>query len=89
MGVKISRGPSVWSTYGPEIVCLYSCAYEMLRKVSLFTAIQEEKEKKIISFTALFEHEALLSSPPPDLISLGSLNESFSAPVLQCACHFQ
>lgn len=49
------------------------------------------KGKKIISFTALFEHEGLLSSssPPPDLVSPGSINGSHSAPLLRCARHFQ
>lgn len=83
MGVKISRGPSVCSTYGPEVVCLYSRAYEMFRReVSLL--VWTRRGKKNISFTALFEHEALLSSPspPPDLLSPGSVNGSFSAPLL-------
>lgn len=35
MGVQISRGPSVCSTCGPEVVCLYSCAYETFRSFSV------------------------------------------------------
>lgn len=89
MGVKISRGPSVCSTYGPEVVCLYSRAYEMFRRgVSPFAWTRRGKK---ISFTALSEHEALLASsaPPPDLLSPGSINGSFSAPLVRCACHFR
>lgn len=42
-GVKRSRSLSVCSTYGPEIVCLYSCAYEMFRS---FSARVDKEEKK-------------------------------------------
>jgi len=45
MGVKIHGGPMVCSTHSPEVVRLYSCAYETFRiEVSPFTWTREGKK---------------------------------------------
>lgn len=89
MGVKISRGLSVCSTYGLRL-CVYIPAPMKCLEEKFLRLRGQGGEEKTSSFTALFQHEALLSSssPPPDLLSPGYINGFFSAPLLRCAPHF-
>lgn len=82
MRVKISRGLSVCSTYGPEVVCLCSRAYEMLRKdIFPFTCTRSGVGEILIYCMKLscHWHHLLLTYPPQALLMGPLLSHSCNA----------